>query len=189
MLQPPASVSPSRPPAVTTPPTPRRATSSQPAMTCKPGPCPLLLQAWPAASEHSTSARRPGNKRWLENLKTKTQETISSQEIFLTFSFSKKGRLYHRGSSLNWGQVGRRPSVSHTPPSGQPSSRQLDCLPAHLLVLFTRVPSLQRKLSLTLHASPCPQHPLPCRVLRSGGIQNPRGKDFSSDGSGSHCSK
>ena len=61
-------------------------------------------------------------------------------------------------------------------------------LPAHLLVFFTLARSLQRKLSLILYASPCPQNPLPRRVLCSGGIQSPRGKGFSSDHSGSHCS-
>ena len=96
---------------------PRRATSSQPAITCKPGPCPWLPWAWPAAPAHSTSARRPGNKRWLQNLQTKTQKAISSQEIFLTFRFSKKGRLYHKGAVHGTGgeQAADLQGVTHCP--------------------------------------------------------------------------
>ena len=169
---------------------PRRATSSQPAITCKPAPCPGLPRAWQAAPEHSTSTWRPGSKRWLENLKTKMQDTISSQEIFLTFRFSKKGRLYHKGAVHGTGsrQAADLQGVTHRPQDSPVQGTWL-CLPAHLLVLFTLAQSLQRKLSLTLHASPCPQHPLPRCVLCSGGIQSPRGKVFSSDHSGSHCSK
>lgn len=59
----------------------------------------------------------PGNKRWLENLKTKTQKAISSQEIFLTFSFSKKGRPYHKGAVHGTGgrQAADHQGVTHRP--------------------------------------------------------------------------
>ena len=119
------------------------------------------------------------------------RKRLSPPKRFFSLSASaKKGGFITRGQFTELG-ASRQQTFRESHTALRPAQHKAAwlCLPAHLLVLFTLARSLQRKLSLTLHASPCPQHPLPRRVLCSGGIQSPRGKGFSSDHSGSHCSK
>lgn len=157
---------------------PRRATSSQPAITCKPAPCPGLPGPGKPPPEHSTSAWRPGNKRWLENLKTKMQDTISSQEIFLTFRFSKKGGFITR--AVHGTGAGRQQTfrVSHTPPSGQPSSRHMALSPSSPAGSLYTSSSLSKKALSNPSCKPLPPAPTSRCVLCSGGIQSPRGQSF-----------
>lgn len=131
MLEPPASVSPPRPKAVTS--TPNAKESNQ-----QPASHHLQTRTMPRAPPGLASRPRTQHLRLAPRKQEVARESQdqNARHYLLPRDFShfqvqqKREALSQGGSSRNWEQAGSRPSGSHTPPSGQPSSRHMALSPS-----------------------------------------------------------